>query len=104
VIARAVLATYPFVDASVNQAALQIGAEQKVVDSQSGVTLPALSVVVPEGIYGSIGMQFADGVGPPLFHQTREACATLGLQQSIVGVRFCRVDVQIGRHDIEITG
>jgi hypothetical protein len=40
VVARAVLATRSFVDASVNQVASQIGAEQKVCDSQSGVTLP----------------------------------------------------------------
>ena len=43
VVARAVLASHPFVDADVNQATSQIAAEQKVVDSQSGVTLPALS-------------------------------------------------------------
>jgi hypothetical protein len=31
-----------------------------VIDSQSGVTLPAFSVVVPEGIHGLTGMQCAD--------------------------------------------
>ena len=66
-VARTVLAAHPFVDASVNQAASQIGAEEKVVDSQSCVTLPAFSVVVPEGIHGLIGMQCADNVGPSLF-------------------------------------
>ena len=67
-VARTVLAAHPFVDASVNQAPSQIGTEEKVIDSQFGVALPALSIVVPEGIHRLIGMQCADSVGPPLFY------------------------------------
>src|SRR5213593_1638754 len=92
------------VDAGIDQPCGEGWAEQEMVDAKAGIARPAVSHVVPERIDRIVWMQMADRVGPALLQQSPEGRAAFGLEQRVVVPGLGRIDVAIGRHDIEITG
>src|SRR5689334_9228179 len=102
VIARAGEPAYPLVDTRREQPRPQLGVEQQVVDAQPRVAFPMLAEVVPEGEYLLAGIELADRVRPALGEEPPVALAALRLQQRVLLPRACVVDVEVGRHDVEV--
>src|SRR6185437_8156413 len=73
-----------------------------MVDAETRVTGPAVSLVVPECIDPTCGMNTADSVDPSRVEQTVECRSWCRLNECIPGPRLGRVDVVIRRHDIVV--
>ena len=75
-----------------------------MIEAEPCVARPAIPQVIPEGVHRLVGMQRADGIDPALVEKPPEQRARLGLNQRVLRVGLARVDVALGRHDIEIAG
>lgn len=78
--------------------------EQDVIDPQPGVPFEGLTPIFPEGVDPFVRMEMAQGVGPSLRDQTRICLPHLGREQRILAPALGRVDIQVGRHDVEVAG
>ena len=78
-----------------------IQATQQVIEAEACAPLPAVSPVVPECVHRLIGMDLPNGIDPALFQQLSEQRSRLGLNERIVGIGLRRIDVGIGRHDVQ---
>src|SRR6266404_4418267 len=83
-VAGAFLASYLAVDAGLDQARRDGRAEQKMIEPQSGVARPAVSLVIPKRVHRLRRMKIADRIEPALRHQRFERGTTLRLDQRIV--------------------
>jgi hypothetical protein len=73
-----------------------------MVDAKPGITLPPVSLVIPERVYRRIGVKHADGIDPALFEQAPKQSPGLRLHQCVLGVRLGGTDVGVGWHDVEV--
>ena len=88
------------VDSGIFQPIGHARTEQQVVDTESGVPGPAVSLVIPERVDALIRMCRSDGVCPTLGEQLPKCRPWRGLKQSIPIPRFGRIDILIRRHDV----
>src|ERR1700760_3965952 len=72
VVAGAVFAANPAIDAGLAQARRHLRAQQQMVEPQAGIARPAVALVVPEGEHRRFRMQRADRVAPALVDQLLE--------------------------------
>jgi hypothetical protein len=91
------------VDTSVDQAIGGYPVQQEEIDAQARIPAPAISFVVPERVHRLLGVKGPNGVDPTLIEQAPIARAAFRLKQRILCPRFGRIDIMIGRHDIEVT-
>ncbi len=76
--------------------------EQQMIKAQSGITLPAMPHVMPEGVDALARIDNAQAIGPSLFHQLRIGRAAFRLYKGIVVPGFRRIDVDFGRRHVVI--
>ena len=99
-----VFATNRAIDAGGNQPLRGFAAQQEMVDAQPAIARPAVSQVAPIRVHRRVGMQRADGVAPALLENARKTRAAFRLKQRILGIGLCRINIAIGRNDVEVAG
>ena len=102
VVARVVFAPNRAIDAGGDEAPGKLGAQQDLVEAQPCVALPSLPHVVPESVHRLIRMERAYSIDPTLCEKPLVGFAAPGLQQRVVVIRFGRIDVAVGRHDVGV--
>lgn len=90
------------IDLSVDEAFGKRRAEQQMIDAQPGISCKRISKIIPEGVDGLVGMERTERVGPTLFEQPEIGCARFGSEESVVEPALGLVDVEIGRHHVEV--
>src|SRR4051794_29352091 len=75
-----------------------------MVQTQPGVALKAMADVVPEGVDARLAGLLTQRVSPALLDKAGVGGAALRLDQRIVVPGFRRVNVDLGRRDIEVAG
>ena len=75
-----------------------------MVDPQAGIARVGVPEIVPEGVDRLVRMERAQRVGPALVEQPEEGRAHLGREQRVVEPALGLVDVELGRHDVEVAG
>lgn len=103
-VAGAVQAADPAIDARILEMISQIRRDQEVVDPQTLVPGPALAQIRPIGPRQRIGMERPHSVGPALIQQALERSPALRPQQGVVAIGMAGVDVGLGRDDIVVAG
>jgi hypothetical protein len=80
------------IDAGVLQAPCQSGTQQNVVETQTAVAFPTLPHVIPKRVHRFVGMERANGVGPPLREKAliRSARAAAGRRDPMTSSGRCR--------------
>ena len=73
-----------------------------MVDAQAGIAFERVPPVFPEGVDAFLRMQLAEGVRPALGDEIGIGLPDLRAEQCIVAPALRCVDVEIGRHDVEI--
>ena len=101
-IAGARQSPHPRINPGVAQARGERGAEQDVIETHAGVSLPRLSQVVPEGVDGLVRVSRLDRVRPALSEQPLVESARLGLQERVFKPGPRVVDVEVGGHHIVV--
>ena len=79
-------------------------AQQQMIEAKPGIARPAVPHVVPERVHRLVRVQRADRIDPALIEQRRNSGAALRLHERVLRVGFRRVDVAVGRHDVEVAG
>src|SRR6202035_5902432 len=77
--------------------------QKNVVKAQSGIALPAIPHVVPEGVHWLLRMERADRVDPTLREKMSVGSAALRLQKRVLVPGFREVDVLVGGNDVVVT-
>ena len=103
-IARAFKPPHLAIDTGINQALCGFRVQQQMVDTKAGIAFPAVSLVIPERVHRRIGMHRADRIDPALIEKAPKQRPRLRLHQRVLGVGLGRIDVGVGRHDVEIPG
>src|SRR5215212_9959782 len=75
-----------------------------MIEPQAGVAAPRVPEVIPEGIDPLVRMECAYSVGPALIDEAAEGEPDLGAKERVVNPALRLVDVEFGRHDVEIAG
>src|SRR5215207_4247236 len=96
VVAGAFAAAFLAIDAAFLQSRAERGRQQKVIDAQAGIALPAPPLVVPEGVHRLVGEQGSERIGPALGDQLGIGRASLRLHQRVVLPGVHGVDVEVG--------
>jgi hypothetical protein len=91
------------IDAGAMQALPQSGTQQDVVETQTAIALLALSLVIPEGVRRLFGMKRANGIGPASRDEALIRSAALGLEKGVMIPGLRRVDVEVCRHNVEVS-
>src|SRR4029450_4803111 len=101
-VARTVLAADRTIDTRILQAGRYVRAEKKMVKPKSCITLPAIAQIVPERVDALPTVAFSDRIGPGLADTARVASAAPRLHQGVFVPRRGRIDVNLGRGDVEV--
>ena len=104
VIARVFPGPHIAVDAGSAQAAGKGWAQQQVIDAQSGVAGKGVPEIFPECVDPLIRVEDPQRVGPALCDQALIGVAHLGPEQRVIDPALRRIDIEIGRHHVEIAG
>lgn len=80
----------------------QGGAEQEVIDPQTRIAGEGIPKILPECIDALIRMEKPDRVRPALSHEVGVCSSDLRTKQRVVQPPLRLVDVELGRHDVEI--
>src|SRR5215212_9373927 len=75
-----------------------------MIEPQAGVAAPCVPEVIPEGIDPFVRMERAYSVGPALIDEAAIGEPDLGAEERVVNPALRLVDVEFGRHDVEIAG
>src|SRR6187402_2824361 len=75
-----------------------------MIEPQAGVAAPGVPEVIPEGIDPFVRMERAYSVGPALIDEAAEGEPDLGAEERVIDPTLRLVDVEFGRHDVEIAG
>ena len=102
-VARVLLASYPGINASGAESLGKRFVEQQMIDPQAGVSLPMLTIEIPERENGLIGMQRSNRIDPALVKKASPARPALRLKESIFPPGARIVNVKICRHHVEVT-
>src|SRR3546814_16781678 len=73
-----------------------------MVDTQPGIALERAPPIFPEAIDGLTRVQMADRVGPSLFQQPMIGRFHLGCEQRVVAPALGRIEIEVGRHTVEV--
>src|SRR5206468_12320650 len=90
VVAGAFFAARFAVDASFEEARRKGWTEQKMIEPQTRVARPAVSLVIPECVDRLVRVALADRIIPALRHKRLERRTTLRLDQRVLVPRFRR--------------
>ena len=77
-----------------------LGAEEQMIEPQTGVAFPAAPHVIPEGIHGLIRIERADGIHPTLIQDSLEGSARLRLDEGVLRVRGHWINILRCGYDI----
>src|SRR5260370_41119950 len=80
------------------------GAEQEMIDAQSGVAAVVGPEIVPKGIDALVRMECSQRIGPALSDEALIGVADFRAEQSIVYPSLRLVNVEIGGHDVVVAG
>ncbi len=80
-VAGILAASHRAINANVFQSALDRLAEQHMVKPPSGIALPGIPHIIPEGVNALIEMPAAQRIGPAIALQSLERLARGGLEQ-----------------------
>jgi hypothetical protein len=83
VIAGVFYPAHPPVYIGIDQLRRDSGREQDVIEAHAFIGLPAVSLVVPEGPEGSLGVEAAEGIGPALIDESRKGVAAFRLDEGV---------------------
>ena len=103
-VAGVFLAAHGAIDAGGDEPLRRLFAQQEMIDAQPRVARPAIPQVTPVGISRLVRMQIANRIAPAVAEQTGKARSALRLQQRVLVVGFGRINITIGRDDVEIAG
>jgi Family of unknown function (DUF5681) len=92
------------VHAGGDQAPAKGRAQQQVIDAQSGVAGKGVSEIFPEGVDPLPRVERPQRVGPALLDQAAIGIAHLRPEQRVIDPALRRIDVEIGRHHVEVAG
>ena len=73
-----------------------------MIDAQPGIASERIPEILPEGVDPLARVQRSQCVRPALFEETLISLAHFRAEQRVVAPSFWGIDVEIGRHDIEI--
>src|SRR5215218_5888209 len=104
VVACLVPASHVPVDAGGDKASRHRATEKKMIEPQAGVAAPGVPEVIPEGIDPFVRMERAYSVGPALIDEAAIGKPDLGAEERVIDPTLRLVDVEFGRHDVEIAG
>src|SRR5688572_27941135 len=90
------------IDAGADEPPRKRGAQQQMVDAQPGVTRERVAPVFPERKDTLVRIEAAHGIDPPLIEKRLIRRSRLGTEQRVVAPALGRIDVQVGRYDVEI--
>src|SRR5467141_3937248 len=79
-------------------------AQEQMVDTKARVPGPRISEIIPEGIDALTWMKLSQRIGPALREQIMERLADLGPEQRVIDPALGPINVEFGRHHIEIAG
>jgi hypothetical protein len=102
VIARPFAGPHIAVDAGGNQAAGNGWAQQQMIDAQPGIAGKGVPEIFPERVDPLIGVHGPHRVGPALRDQAAISVAHLRPEQGVIDSALRRIDIQVGRHDVEV--
>lgn len=83
-VTRMIFVTNPCIHAGVFQVGSKYRVQQKMVDAQTGITLPMLTEVIPERVHALIRVKMPHRVDPTLAQQPLKAFAALWLKEGIL--------------------
>src|SRR5829696_9383346 len=75
-----------------------------MIEPQAGVAAPCVPEVITEGIDPLVRMEHAYSVGPALIDEAAEGEPDLRAKERVIDPTLGLVDVEFGRHDVEIAG
>lgn len=73
-----------------------------MVEAHTGVSSPSIPLVVPEGVHRFVWVGFADGVDTTAFEETAKGSASFRMEERIIAPRLCRIDIELGWHDVVV--
>ena len=75
-----------------------------MIDTESGVAREGVPEILPERVDPLIRMQSPQRVGPALRDKAAISIPYLRPEECVIHPSLRRVDVEIGRHDVEVAG
>ena len=103
-IARMFVGPHIAVDAGGDQAAGKGRAQQQMINAQAGVAGKGIPEIFPEGVDPLAGVQRPQRVGPALRDKALIGVTHLGSEQRVIDPALRRINIEIGRHHVEIAG
>lgn len=82
----------------------QCRADEEMVYPEPGVAAEGVPQVLPECVNALVRMQVPDGVDSAVVRHGGERLAHLRPEQSIIPPPFWSVDIQVSRHNVEVSG
>jgi hypothetical protein len=73
-----------------------------MIDTKTGIALPAVSLVIPERTRGRIRIRRADSIDPALIHKASKQSSRLWLYQRVLRAGLGDIDIGVSRHHVEI--
>lgn len=90
------------VDLCIHKPCGQLWTQQKMIDPEPGIAPERVPEIVPEGIDRLARVNGSQCVGPPLLDETGICSTHLGGEERVVEPSLRFVDIQLGRHDVEV--
>src|SRR5579862_5147378 len=75
-----------------------------MIDAQAGITGECIPEIFPECVDVLVRMEFTNGIGPALRNEGRVGLSDLRAEKGIVTPAFGSINVEVGRHDVEVAG
>ena len=97
-VARVFAPSHLTIDAGDRETLRQRGAEQKMIDAQTGIASKGVPEILPERV------DPLARVHQPCSTRRLYASHTSGRKQRVIDLSLRRIDVEIGRHDVVIAG
>jgi hypothetical protein len=93
-----------FINVAIQYAAFYFWANEKVVYTQTCITRKCISKIIPECINLFIRKKLSDAICPSLCDQLLKFVSDFGPEQGIIHPAFGFVNIQLGWHNIIVTG
>ena len=104
VIARTVSSADVTVDARVDKPVSEVAAQKQMIEPEAGIAWPAHALVVPEGVDALLWMPVTQRVGPAAADELSVGCTAVRVDECVIVPGRGRVDVEVGRRDIVVSG
>src|ERR1700722_10948152 len=105
---RVIACLFPAADIAIDtgflQAVVELRAKQEMIDTQPCIAAIGIAEIVPKSIDLFCRMKFPDRVGPSLRDELLEGGAGFRPEQGVIHPSLGLVYVQVGWHDVEVSG